>query len=364
MFWAVSVAAHHRGGPPQTFYEQYRGEFNARWTSRRTTPCRRTSTRASTARSAEPARPGDLRQGPARPGAAQHRLLDNLTVVRDPINRHGAPEGSNRLNSANIANLRAVFTSFGAPVTAPLFPAFLAASSQSCHPEPRGATGGGDRQRLGTHHQRQCHRRHTALGVRTAIATSAPHPRRRHLRSRSRSRPAPGRPGRRPAAIRRRDHDRRPRGTRSGQRAEEPVTLTPKSTVPNPGVTATTSFTVTPAARVRGTNTHRQPLGPPGTPRYAFTAPVTNTGTVAMTAHLDVTGLPAGLARRTPVPDAHFVVNDNRQPNFIASWSPAVLLNAGAGQAHFVPGASVRYRGGAQTFSSARCYPAARPTPA
>ena len=31
VFSAVSVAAHHRGGPSETFYEQYRGEFNARW---------------------------------------------------------------------------------------------------------------------------------------------------------------------------------------------------------------------------------------------------------------------------------------------------------------------------------------------
>ena len=50
----------------------------------------------------------------------------NLTGVRDPINRYAAPEGWNRLNSPNIANLRAVFTSVGAPVTGFVYPAFLA----------------------------------------------------------------------------------------------------------------------------------------------------------------------------------------------------------------------------------------------
>ena len=125
-------------------------------------------------------------------------------------------------------------------------------------------------------------------------------------------------------------------------------------------MTVNTSFTVTPAARVKGTNTSPAAAWPAGNARgAAFTAPVTNTGTVGMTAHLDLTGLPAGLARRTPVPDAHVTVQDNREANVVASWSPAVTFNDGSRQTPFAPGAralprrhaDVLHRGGAARWT-------------
>ncbi len=370
VYSAVSVAAHTRGGPPESFYEQYRAEFNAKWD---VAPYTASSTEFDPALDS---------RGPRNQRARtifEKVLLDrpllslaysmNVGGARDQINRYSAPEGWNRLNSANIANLRAVFTAFGAPVSGFAYPAFLATvrtvSASLTPDEQRAIASSNDWERtisesVLTEAQRQ--------EVKAAIATSAP--------------VAPGPPvppvpppaapvappGGGAAGAKRRFVDGiaidAPAGPVLANAREEPITLTPKSTLANPGVTADTSFTVTPAARVRGTNTSPAAAWPAGSQTgTAFTAPVTNTATVAMTAHLDVTGLPAGLARRAPVPDAHIVVQDNRQPNFVASWSPAVSFNDGARKAPFFPGSPVRYRGGSQTFSVGAVLPGGQTNP-
>lgn len=368
VFSAVSVIAHTRGGPPESFYEQYRAEYNARW-----------DVAPYTALSPEFDPSLDSR-GPRNQRARtifekillDHDLLRlaysiNLNSVRDPINRYSAPEGWNRLNSPNIANLRAVFTSSGAPVTAFFYPAFRAVvrlvSTRLTPDEQRAIAASNDWERtinasVTGDAQRQ--------EIRTAIATSAPAP---PAGAPPPPPPAPAPPpGPARPGARRRFVDGitidAPAGPVMANAREEPITFSPKSTVANPGVAANTSFTVTPAARVRGTNTSPATAWPAGNAvGAAFTAPVTNTGTVGMTAHLDVTGLPAGLARRTPVPDAHVVVQDNRQPNFVASWSRAVSFNDGSRQALFAPGVPVRYRGGTQTFSVGAVLPGGQTNP-
>ena len=313
VFSAVSVAAHKRAGPPETYYEQYRAEFNARWD-------------VAPYNSLSPEFDPSLDSRGPRNQRARHIfdkvLLDNpmlrlaysinLVGTRDPINLYSAPEGWNRLNSANIANLRAMFTAFGAPVSDVLYPAFLAGvrltSVRLTADEQRAVASSNDWERLINDTVTTAARRQE---VRTVISTSAPAPPAPVVPPVPAPAPPPAVPGRGVAAVRRRFVDGitidAPAAPVLANAREEPVILTPKSTVANPGVPATTSFTVTPAARIRGTNTSPATAWPAGNASgTAFTAPVTNTGAVAMTAHLDVAGLPAGLARRTPVSGCPF----------------------------------------------------------
>ena len=358
LFSAVSVAAHIGGGPSASFYEQYRAEFNARW-----------DVAPYTALSAE-FDPTLDSKGPRnqRARALFDKVLQdhaairvaysfNLQGLRDEVNRYAAPESWNRLNSPNIVNLRSTFTAYGAPVPDVVYHAFRATvrvwTPRLTTDEQQAIAASNDWQRLINETVLTEARRQE---IRADIAASAPAPPVPVVPPIPAPAPAPAPPGRGKAAAKRRFVDGitidAPAGPVLANAREEPITVTPKSTVANPGVTADTSFTVTPAARVKGTNT--SPAAPwvaGDLTGAAFTPSVTNAGTVAMTAHLDVTGLPAGLARRTPVPDANVVVQDNRQANVVATWAPAVSFNDGARQMPFAPGASVRYRGGTQMFS-------------
>src|SRR5262249_21050867 len=132
----------------------------------------------------------------------------------------------------------------------------------------------------------------------------------------------------------------------------ERVTLTPTNAVANPGVASDTRLTVAPANRVRGSNISPVSAWPPAAAAgVAFTPEIINTSTVAMTAHLDLLNGPVGLAPAAPIPDLPFTVQDNRQANFIATWSAKVKFNTGVGQAFFVPASAPRYRGGTQNFN-------------
>ena len=132
----------------------------------------------------------------------------------------------------------------------------------------------------------------------------------------------------------------------------EQVPLTPKSNIPNPNVNVSTQFTVTPANRVQGSNISPISVWQNGVDMGAiFNPDISNVGTVAMTAHLDLPNAPAGLAPAAPIPDAHFTIQDNRLANVLANWRGGFKFTDGGGKAVFAAGSVVRYQNGSQNFS-------------
>jgi hypothetical protein len=290
-------------------------------------------------------------------------------ATRDRMDTYLGPEGLNRLSSVRVMALRDAVTAGPAPVPAAGYAAWLAAVRP-----PAQALDAQDRQAVLASNQWEQLLNEWLLGpveraeVRALIATAPAAPA-----------PAPPAPAPAPAP----GHG--PTGGAAGAGhtfvngitldapgaptlavgRDQPVTLTPRSPVPNPAppVPVRTRITVTPAARVRGAGTSPESPWPAASADGSVFSPtVINEGTVTMRAHLDLLGLPAGLTRG-PVADHDFVIQDDRQTHLLATWGPAVRFDSGGGGDWFTGAQAVRYRGGTQNFALTAALPAGQVNP-
>ncbi len=149
-----------------------------------------------------------------------------------------------------------------------------------------------------------------------------------------------------------------------GNNLTENVTLTPKSDRANPGLSFNTQFTVTPSSRVSGNNISPESSWPLSSDTgVSFGPDISNTGTVTMNAHLDLKNLPSGVAPTTPVSDFTFTLNDNRQANFLATWTAEFTYNTGSNDDWYNSGDTVRYQHGTQNFEASAWLPSSSVNP-
>jgi hypothetical protein len=136
---------------------------------------------------------------------------------------------------------------------------------------------------------------------------------------------------------------------------EVTTTLSPRSTVANPGVAISSQITVTPPIQVGGSNV--SPASPWATGAMAgvdFRPTLLVSPGAALDAQLALVNGPAGLAPTNPFPPFHFMLDDQRQTNFATVWQPELkFFNVNGASTAFQPGVSaVRYMSGAQNFQA------------
>jgi hypothetical protein len=285
----------------------------------------------------------------------------NTAGIRERIDVYTAPAGLNPLNSPRLQTLRAAFFPVPRPVPTPAYPAFRAsvqAASAALDQADRDAVDNSNEWQLliNEHVTSEARRAEIRTIIRTppapppVVAPAAPAP--------VPAGPAGG--GVTPQMFVDAVRLVGPASPVLATGRREPVELTPRSVHANPAVPIDTRVTVTPAARVDGRNVSPDSRWPnaaaTGVP---FEPDVINTGTVVMTAHLDLVNGPGGLAPAAPTPDLPITVQDDRQANFVATWFGAVNFNSGAGQEWFAAGKTVAYRGGTQNFGVGAFLPAA-----
>jgi hypothetical protein len=277
---------------------------------------------------------------------------NNVGGIREQVDRYYGPEGLNRLNSAGLQRLSAVFTALVPPVAAAAFAGVRASintTAQSLTPEDRAEVERSNEWqiRLTRYFPAVAQRDDIRNVIRTAtppvaaVAPVAP--------------VAPVVPG----------------GTVTPQQFVDsvalvapvaavpaidrtvPVTLQPRSGLRNPGVAISSQTTVTPAGSVVGgavSPASRWPAAAnAGVP---FTPTISVTGAITLRGQLALVNGPSGLARSSPIPPVSFSVADQRMTNIATGWQPRVLFNDLARSVPFVPGTShPRYFGGGQTIA-------------
>ncbi|HEX3045099.1 MAG TPA: hypothetical protein VHY08_10110 [Bacillota bacterium] len=373
---AVSELSHlmaTRPGTPNLF-DQYQAEFNSLWN---TPPFDKLMTDFDPALDSKGPRTIKSRQifnyiyqHNSALKAAYDQNPAGAHNIREQIDAFTAPEGMNLINSPRLQALREVFFTFSVPVHISQYTAFRTAIQNAAN-----ALDTDDRieveqsnewQRLINDHVRTQDQR---LEIRTIISTPPP--------SAGSTAPVPSPvtppstpPGPAPAGV------MTPQAfvnsiTIDGPTApvlannrREPITLTPKSSAPNPNVNISTRFTVTPAKQVYGNNISPVSVFPnaadAGVP---FEPEITNTGgTISMNAHLDLVNGPAGLTLTAP-PDLPFTVQDNRLADFLANWLTDFDFNTGMFQDSYLNGGTIRYLGGTQNFNVCAFLPSGQTNP-
>lgn len=275
---------------------------------------------------------------------------NNTGGIKEKIDTYNIPEGFNLINSPRLQALRDVFSANVPPISNANYPAFKTAietAAANLDSDDRIAvSSSNDWQRLINQYiTEESKRQEIRNAINTPPAVPAPPPA---------PAPTPGPSTGGGAAARTFLNNVSidgPTAPITANNATETVTLTPVSTKPNPGLNFSTKFTVTPAPRVIGNSISPESPWPSGVNSgVSFDPEISNNGSVTMNAHLDLVNMPSGLTAPT-VSDLSFVINDNRNANFLATWNPHFQYSLPGGNTDWYnAGDTVRYVGGSQQF--------------
>lgn len=275
---------------------------------------------------------------------------NNTGGIKEKIDTYNIPEGFNLINSSRLQALRVLFSVNVPPISNANYPAFKTAvetAATNLDSDDRIAvSSANDWQRLINQYITDESKRQeirNAINTPPIVPSPPPAPA-----------PTPGPSSGGGASAR--DFLNNvsidgPIAPITANNATETVTLTPLSTKPNPGLNFATKFTVTPAPRVIGNNISPESAWPSGVNSgISFDPEISNNGNITMNARLDLVEMPSGI---TPpaASNLSFVINDNRNANFLATWNPYFQYSLPGGNTDwFNHGDTVRYVGGSQQF--------------
>ena len=284
----------------------------------------------------------------------------NSSGIREKIDTYMGPDALNLINSPRLQNLKETFDLYTPPVGSADYPAFKAAiqsaASNLDSNDVQAFNSSGEWQRLIIRYLSAESQRTEIINIiKTSVVVPVP--------------PTPPTPPTPPSGGSGRaflNHIRidGPSAPITSINANEQVTLTPKSDRANPGLGISTKFTVTPAAKVLGTNISSVSPWVSGAERgVPFEPQITVNGTASMNAHLDLEGVPSGLAPAPTVPDLLFTVNDGRLAHLLSIWTVDFKVSTPSGTSWFSSGPTVRYQHGSQNFGISAVLNAAYPNP-
>jgi outer membrane protein OmpA-like peptidoglycan-associated protein len=357
---AVSQMAHLQaaGSAAGSTFEQYKAQFNAWWN---VMPYRSMMPEFNPSLDSFGPRYRRareiFRQIYSENATIRREYDDNTGGLKEKIDTYNVPDGYNRINSPRLQALRAVFTTVRPPVNTANYAGFKASIETAAGPldGPDRATveESNDWQNLINWYVRDESRRNeirsiirthhsaTSGSTTSTTTTSTPMP--------STSAPPRG------TAQQINDFltNIRIQGSHSMVNSDSTLVglrLTPRSSRRNPGIDFNTRFRIEPAARAADNAVSPEHPWPANRRNgVSEVMVISNTGTVTITAHLDLLNLPAEI---TPVvPPFTFQLNDIRQSDFLAHWAPKFVYSMPGGDSrYYQAGDRIRYVGGAQNF--------------
>ncbi|MCP4341227.1 MAG: DUF4157 domain-containing protein [Desulfobulbaceae bacterium] len=276
---------------------------------------------------------------------------NNVDNLRERVDSYMAPEGLNLVSSVRLQDLREAFYLYATPIaTTARYNAFRAAiqtASAALIAEDRQAVSESNAwgALIASHCNTQARREEImriittippAVGGGGAAAPPAPAP-------------AVG-AGVTPQQFLDNAYIDGPTAPIPANQRTESVILTPESPDPNPGVSVDSRITVTPAARVSGSNVSSvSPWPNASTTGVPFTPDIHNTGTITMHSQLDLLNEPGGLTPAAPA-TLDFDLVDDRQPFFLANWFPTMSFSSPTGFSWYTGVVNPRYFRGGQDF--------------